>query len=77
MENRRYIIFDVTELSLIDFSQVYETSAETTRISVDGTKTFVKYDTPQPSSVSSLTTKSPEYTHEEMLDILSTPEWTD
>jgi hypothetical protein len=77
MENRRYIIFDVTELSLIDFSQVYETSAETTRLSIDGTKTFVKYDIPQPSSVSSLTTKSPEYTHREMLDILSTPEWTD
>jgi len=77
MENRRYIIFNVTELSLIDFSQVCETSAETTRLSIDGTKTFVKYDIPQPSSVSSLTTKSPEYTHREMLDILSTPEWTD
>ena len=29
-----------------------------------------------PSSVSSLTTKSQEYSHDEILTILSTPEWT-
>jgi hypothetical protein len=31
---------------------------------------------PQPSSVASLTTKSQEYTYDEMLTILATPEWT-
>jgi hypothetical protein len=74
-ENRRFVIFDVTELPLIDFSQVYETSIDTVRKSVDQTKTFVKFDLPTPSSVLSLTTKSIEYTYEEILDILSTPEW--
>jgi hypothetical protein len=64
-ENRRFVIFDVTELNLIDFNQVYETSEETVRKSVDGTKTFVKYDIPQPSSVVLLTTKSVEYTYAE------------
>ncbi len=75
--DRRFVIFDVTELPLIDFSQVYETSIDTVRKSVDETKTFVKFDLPTPSSVLSLTTKSIEYTYEEILQILSTPEWTD
>lgn len=75
-EDRRFVIFDVTELPLIDFTQVYETSIDTVRKSVDGTKTFVKYDLPQPSSVANLTTKSIEYTYNEILEILNTPEWT-
>ena len=76
-QNRRFVIFDVTELNLIDFNQVYETSEETVRKSIDGTKTFVKYDIPQPSSVVSLTTKSVEYTYNEILQILNTPEWSE
>ena len=76
-ENRRFVIFDVTELNLIDFNQVYETSEETVRKSIDSTKTFVKYDIPQPSSVISLTTKSVEYTYNEILQILNTPEWSE
>jgi hypothetical protein len=75
-ENRRFVIFNVTEISQIDFNQVYETDPETMRISVDGTKTFVKYDLPEPSSVAGLTTKSQEYTYEEILAILNTEEWT-
>ena len=75
--NRRFVIFDVTELSTIDFSQVHETSADTVRKSVDETKTFVKYEMPQPSSVTALTTKSQEYTYNEILTILAGPEWTD
>lgn len=74
--NRRFVIFDVTELSQIDFSQVYETSADTVRKSIDRTKTFVNYDIPQPSSVAALTTKSQEYTYEEILSILGTEEWS-
>ena len=75
--DRRFVIFNVTELSSINFNQVFETSADTVRKSVDETKTFVKYDMPQPSSVASLTTKSQEYTYDEILNILATPEWTD
>jgi homogentisate 1,2-dioxygenase len=75
-DNRRFVIFEVTELPLIDFSQVYETDIDTVRKSVDETKTFVKYDLPEPSSVTVLTTKSQEYTYEEILNILATPEWS-
>jgi hypothetical protein len=75
--DRRFVIFNVTELNKIDFNQVFETSIDTVRKSVDETKTFVKYDMPQPSSVTALTTKSIEYTYDEILQILATPEWTD
>ena len=74
--DRRFVIFNVSELSLIDFTQVYETDADTVRKSVDETKTFVKFDLPTPSSVSSLTTRSQEYTYDEILAIMATPEWT-
>ena len=72
------MIFNVSELSNIDFTQVLETSAETVRKSVDLTKTFVKWDGVEiPSSVAALTTKEGPYTYSEILEILSTPEWTD
>jgi hypothetical protein len=74
--DRRFVIFSVIELNQINFNQVLETDADTVRKSVDKTKTFVKYDMPQPSSVSSLTSKSQEYTYDEILTILATPEWT-
>ena len=71
------MIFNVSELPLIDFSQVLETSIDTVRKSVDETKTFVKWDgNTIPSSVDSLTTKEGPYTYEEILVILSGPEWT-
>lgn len=73
--NKRFVIFSVTEVPLVNFDEVYETSPETLRESIDGTLTFVKYDLPAPSSVVSLTTKSQEYTLEEILVILNSSEW--
>jgi len=75
-ENREFMIFNVSELSQINFNEVFETSEETVRKSIDETKTFVKWDGDIPSSVSSLTTKEGPYTYEEILTILSTPEWS-
>jgi hypothetical protein len=78
MEPKYYVIFNVSELGKIDFTQVFETSSETVRKSVDETLTFVKYDTEEmPSSIASLDTKQGPYSHEEILEILATPEWTD
>ena len=75
--NRKFMIFAVTELPLIDFTQVCETSMDTVRRSVDAAKTFVKWDSEGiPSSVESLTTKEGPYTYEEILTILATPEWS-
>ena len=77
MEPKYYVIFNVSELNKIDFNQVFETSIETVRKSVDETLTFVKYkDEAMPSSVVSLETKVGPYSHTEILEILATPEWT-
>jgi hypothetical protein len=75
-ENRKFMIFNVSELDTIDFTQVQETSIDTVRKSVDQTKTFVKWDGAIPSSVAALTTSEGPYTYEEILAIMDTPEWT-
>ena len=75
-DNREFVIFNVSELNSIDFSQVLETDIDTVRKSVDQQKTFVKWDGAMPSSVSSLTTKEGPYTYDEILTILATPEWS-
>lgn len=74
-----YVIFNVSELPLINFEQVLQTSAETCRKSVDETQTLVKWytDSGVPTCVQSLTTKSQYYTHDEILAIMSTPAWTE
>lgn len=78
MEYREFMIFNVSELDAIDFTQVLETSIDTVRKSVDETKTFVKWNGDiVPSSVDALTTKEGPYTYDEILAILSTPEWND
>lgn len=77
-DNRKYMIFNVSELPNINFDEVLETSIDTVRKSVDETKTLVKWDTPTiPPSVQSLQTKEGPYTYDEILQILSTPEWSD
>ena len=75
--NREFMIFNVSELDQIDFTQVLETSADTVRKSVDQTKTFVKWDGIIPDCVLNLLSKEGPYTYDEILAILATLEWTD
>jgi len=72
MNNRTFVIIDSSEVGSVDFDQVMQTSADKLRYSLDGTKTFVKYEGTQPFFLLGKT----EYTHEEILSILSGPEWT-
>jgi hypothetical protein len=72
-----YIIFDVTELSTIDFDQVLETSINTVIYNVADTQTIVKYVGDMPSSIQALTTKEGPYTHSEITTILDGPTWND
>jgi len=75
IENRRWVIFNTSETGSIDYSQVMETSSETLRLNISGSKTFVKYEGDQPSSVTLLSSKSEEYTHQEILNVLTGSEW--
>ena len=70
--SRNYVILDASEVSSVDFNQVLETSPETLRFSVDGTKTFVKFEGDTPSFLAGKTAN----THSEMLTILAGEEWT-
>jgi hypothetical protein len=101
-ENRRYLIIPTSITGSINFSQVGETSIDTLRLSVDGTKTFVKYEVhieeedrtetytnPETGEEETYTVTAgvygrpdiyndeyDEYTHQEILQVLSTEEWT-
>lgn len=100
--NRRYLIIPSSIKEQINFNEVLETSVDTLRLSVDGTKTFIKYiihneevdrtetyidpETNQEVTVeikagiygrpSIYSEQYLELTHEQMLTLLSTEEWT-
>mgnify|MGYP001004826099 FL=1 len=74
-ENRKYLIFNMSEIDIINFSSVLETSVDTIRKSIDETLTFVKWEGSTPSFVSSLSTSQGPYTHTEILSVLSTETW--
>ena len=101
-DNRRYLIIPTSITGSVDFNQVHETSAETLRLSIDGTQTFVKYEVtevtasytesyPDPETDEMIETTIEagvygrpsiysgsyfEYTHSEILSILTGSEWT-
>lgn len=99
---RRWLIIPTSVTGSINFEQVKETSLDSLRLSLDGTKTFVKYDV-QVFNEDVVTTyidaetgdekthtitagvygRPPIYdqgikecSYEEILEILSSPEWT-
>ena len=71
-----YIIINMSEIELVDFNEALQTSEETVRLSTDITKGVLKWRGDEPSFVSTLSSYEGPYTHEEILVIMSTPEWT-
>jgi hypothetical protein len=74
--NRQFLIIPTSELSKVDFDQVQETSSETVRKSVDESKTFIKWDNVEPTFLPELVNTEGPFTYEEILNILSTEEWS-
>tara|TARA_R110002096_G_scaffold343596_1_gene536541 strand:+ start:1242 stop:1475 length:234 start_codon:yes stop_codon:yes gene_type:complete len=70
----KYVIIETTDVASVDFSKVLETSADTLRYSLDGSKTFVKYIGNKPGFLYG----KPTNTHSQILDILNDPdgEWS-
>lgn len=76
LNNLKYVVFDYSEADKIDFTQVNEISKDTLTISVDGTKTLVKWFTDEtPECISALNSKSVIYNIEDILNLISSPEW--
>ena len=67
-----YVIYNMDDVSTIDFSQVDETSQDTLRLSIDKTKTVLKFAGETPSFLVGLQ----QYNHSEILAIMHSPEWT-
>ena len=74
---RTFLIIPVGELQKVDFNQVLETSPDTVRRSVDGTKTFIKWEGVEPTFLGDIVGSEGPYSYEEIISILATPEWTD
>jgi len=68
-----YVIINTSDVSSIDFSQVHETSVDTLRYNIAGTKSFVKFTGSTPSFLSGKT----QYNHSQIIAILDDPdgEW--
>jgi hypothetical protein len=71
-----YLIIDAVEIAIVDFDDVRESSPQTLRFSVDQSKTIIKWTGDTPSCIANLTNAEGPYTHEEILAILGTEEWT-
>ena len=69
--SKTYCIINASDVSSVDFSQVYETSADTLRYNVAGDQTFGKYTGNKPRFLYGKDT----YTHSQMVAILSQSEW--
>jgi hypothetical protein len=74
--NRKYIIFNLSEVDKVNFDLISITSVDTIRKSLDGTKGIIKWDGNEPEFLTTLQTKSSIYNIEEILPILDTEEWT-
>lgn len=72
MSTRQYVIIDASEVPSVDFNQVLETSADTLRYNIAGTKTFVKFEGSAPAFLAG----KPAHSHAEIREILSGSEWT-
>jgi len=68
----KYVIFNIENIDLIDFTKVKETSRDTLRLSLDGTKCVLKFEGETPEFLVGLQ----QYNYEEILTIMYSPEWT-
>ena len=67
-----YVIYNMDDVSNIDFSQVKQTSEETLRLSIDKTQTVLKFSGETPNFLVGLQ----QYNHSEILAIMASSDWT-
>ena len=76
---RTYAIIELADINKIDFTQIGETSVFTLRLSIDKTQFVIKWQdgyTPTFISDNSVVPVG-TYTHTEILEIMSTPAWSE
>jgi hypothetical protein len=75
MATKIYTIISSSDLSNINYNEVLETSASTTRCSLDDTWAIIKYFDVTPLSITSLPYTPIEYTHNEIQNIITGSNW--
>ena len=76
-ENTKYMILDYSEIYSVDLNQIIQKNIQELRLSLDGTKTVVKWEGTTPSSVDALSSKQGPYTHDDILTIMKGGDWTE
>ena len=74
-----YVIVKAKHLEKIDFSKVKQASPNSLRYSLDRKFFLLKYEGDQPEFIFSITQDAiglSEYTHEQIIQFLNSPEWT-
>ena len=71
-ENRKWIIINVSDITNEMISSANQSSMNTLRKTLDGSKAILKWDGDTPSCFDGLTT----YTHSEILTELAKSDWT-
>jgi len=71
----KYLISLLEDIEKVDFSQIVE-EREHLRLSVDNSKFIIKWEGEDPTFIPDLLQPEGPYTLSEIMDILSTEEWT-
>ena len=76
--NKTYAVINLTDVGLIDFSQVGQTSASTVRKSIDETQFIIKWqDGHEPTFIADgEVIPVGIYTHSECLELMTTDKWS-
>ena len=78
MNNKTYAIINLSDIGLIDFGQVAQSSASTVRKSLDNTQFVIKWQEGYEPTFISDGTVIPVgiYTHSECLELMATEKWS-
>jgi len=77
--NRTYAVINLTDIGLIDFSQVGETSISTIRKSLDDTQFIIKWEEGYiPTFITNANVIPVQtYDHHDILELMATPAWSE
>ena len=76
---KTYAVINLTDLELIDFSQINETSKDTIRKSLDNTEFVIKWEEGHIPTFITDASVIPvgTYDHHAILELMATPEWSE
>jgi hypothetical protein len=79
MNNKTYAVINLTDISLIDFSQIAQSSASTVRKSLDNTQFVIKWQEGYEPTFIADSTVIPVgiYDHHAILELMASDKWSE